>query len=160
MLIKILLASLVLILKFLSLLETLMFGWDFEDDAWSRFWRWNLIKICSWICDKLVSWTQPSGLLCLWQCLFLQLLHFFHRFENCFLLLLSSMTSPSAVLTFGLQLIVLHCNYNGDVAPTFDLGITFDQEVPLTQGRQHIWTACKHHQRKFKDWHLQWGNVF
>ena len=28
-----------------------MFGWDFEDDAWSRFWRWKLIKICVWICD-------------------------------------------------------------------------------------------------------------
>ena len=27
-----------------------MFGWDFEDDAWSRFWRWNLI--CVWTCDK------------------------------------------------------------------------------------------------------------
>ena len=23
-----------------------MFGWDFEVDAWSRLWRWNLIKIC------------------------------------------------------------------------------------------------------------------
>ena len=29
-----------------------MFGWDFEDDAWSRFWRWNLMKICVWTCDK------------------------------------------------------------------------------------------------------------
>ena len=29
-----------------------MFGWDFEDDAWSRFWRWNLIKICVWTWDK------------------------------------------------------------------------------------------------------------
>ena len=27
-----------------------MFGWDFEDDAWSLFWRWNLIKICVWTC--------------------------------------------------------------------------------------------------------------
>ena len=42
-----------------------MFGWDFEVDAWSRFWRWGLIKICVW---TLVSWTQPSGPLCLWQC--------------------------------------------------------------------------------------------
>ena len=33
-------------------MERLMFGWDFEDDAWSRFWRWNLIKICVWTCDK------------------------------------------------------------------------------------------------------------
>ena len=28
-----------------------MFGWYCEVDAWSRFWRWNLIKICVWICD-------------------------------------------------------------------------------------------------------------
>ena len=32
-------------------MERLMFGWDFEVDAWSRFWRWNLIKICVWIRD-------------------------------------------------------------------------------------------------------------
>ena len=35
-----------------------------EADAWSRFWRWNLIKICV----QLVIWTQPLGPLCLWQC--------------------------------------------------------------------------------------------
>ena len=29
----------------------LMFAWNFEVDAWSRFWRWNLIKICVWIRD-------------------------------------------------------------------------------------------------------------
>ena len=28
-----------------------MFGWDFEVDAWSRFWRWIMIKICVWTCD-------------------------------------------------------------------------------------------------------------
>ena len=28
-----------------------MFGSDFEVDAWSRFSRWNLIKICVWTCD-------------------------------------------------------------------------------------------------------------
>ena len=28
-----------------------MFAWNFEVDAWSRFWRWNLIKICVWIRD-------------------------------------------------------------------------------------------------------------
>ena len=32
-------------------MERLMFGWDFEVDAWSRFWRWNLINICVWTCD-------------------------------------------------------------------------------------------------------------
>ena len=32
-------------------MERLMFGWDFEVDAWSRFLRWNLIKICIWTCD-------------------------------------------------------------------------------------------------------------
>ena len=49
-----------------------MLGRDFEVDAWSIFWRWNLIKIWVWTFDKtksLVSWTQPLGSLCLWQCL-------------------------------------------------------------------------------------------
>ena len=32
-------------------MERLMFGWDSEVDAWSRFWRWNSIKICFWTCD-------------------------------------------------------------------------------------------------------------
>ena len=32
-------------------MERLMFGSDFEVDAWSRFLRWNLIKICVWTCD-------------------------------------------------------------------------------------------------------------
>ena len=27
-----------------------MFGWDFEDYAWSRFWRWDLIRIFVWTC--------------------------------------------------------------------------------------------------------------
>ena len=35
----------------LCFMERLMFGWDFEVDAWSRFWRWNMIKICVWTCD-------------------------------------------------------------------------------------------------------------
>ena len=46
-----------------------MFGWDFEENAWSRFWRWSLIKICVWTCDMtqfftLERWTQPSGVHC------------------------------------------------------------------------------------------------
>ena len=51
-----------------------MFCWDFEVGAWSRFWR-CLIKIFVRTCDlmwpkkvTLVSRTQPSGPLCLWQC--------------------------------------------------------------------------------------------
>ena len=32
-------------------MERLMFGWYFEVDAWSRFWRLNLIDICVWPCD-------------------------------------------------------------------------------------------------------------
>ena len=28
-----------------------MFGWEFDVDAWSRFSRWNLIKICCWTWD-------------------------------------------------------------------------------------------------------------
>ena len=31
--------------------QPLMFDWDFEVDAWSKFWRWNLLKICVWTCD-------------------------------------------------------------------------------------------------------------
>ena len=51
-----------------------MLGWDFEASSSSRFWRWDLIKICVRTCDMthkvtLVSWTQPSCPLCLWQCL-------------------------------------------------------------------------------------------
>ena len=30
-------------------------SWDFEVDAWSRFWKWNLIKIFARICD--MTWT-------------------------------------------------------------------------------------------------------
>ena len=32
-------------------MERLAFGWDFEVDAWSRFWKWNSIKIYCWTCD-------------------------------------------------------------------------------------------------------------
>ena len=39
-----------------SFMERLMFGWDSEDEIWSRF------------VFELVMWTQPSGPLCLWQC--------------------------------------------------------------------------------------------
>ena len=35
----------------LSFMERLMFRWNFEVDAWSRFWRCNLIKIFVWTCD-------------------------------------------------------------------------------------------------------------
>ena len=28
-----------------------MFGWDFEVDTCSRFWRWNMIKICVITCN-------------------------------------------------------------------------------------------------------------
>ena len=34
-----------------SLVELVMFSWDFEVNAGSRFWRWSLIKICVWICE-------------------------------------------------------------------------------------------------------------
>ena len=43
-LVEILKLCLVKILS-LSLAEILMFGWDFEVNAWSRFWTWNLINI-------------------------------------------------------------------------------------------------------------------
>ena len=70
-----------------------------------------------------------------------KLFHFVHRFQNCFCF--RSTTFPSAVRTLGQQLLVLHCNYNGDFAPKFYLVITFDWGVLLTQG-QCVWTAfCK-----------------
>ena len=30
-----------------------MFGWVFEVNALSRFWNWNLIKICVRVCDMI-----------------------------------------------------------------------------------------------------------
>ena len=47
---KILKLCLVNILS-LTLVEMLIFGRDFDVDAWSIFWRWNLIKICILTCD-------------------------------------------------------------------------------------------------------------
>ena len=56
-------------------------GQDFEfyfigdADVWLRSWylvmilKMNLIKIYVWTCDMTSRWTQPSGPLCLWQCL-------------------------------------------------------------------------------------------
>ena len=56
----------------LSLVEMLMFCWDFEVDAWSRYldsedeiWSRFVFELV-W---TLVNWTQPSPPLCLWQCL-------------------------------------------------------------------------------------------
>ena len=44
-----------------------MFGWDFEVDAWSRFWRWNLIKICVWTCDMISTLRSvvPLAMFCI-----------------------------------------------------------------------------------------------
>ena len=41
-----------------------MFGWDNEVNAESIFWIWSRFVY------ELVIWTQPSGPLCLWQCLY------------------------------------------------------------------------------------------
>ena len=71
-----------------GLVIELNFGSDFEHKVWSRFWSWSSGKIfelefgqhfaagndiCRVMklnlgCDTLVSWTQPSGPLCLRQC--------------------------------------------------------------------------------------------
>ena len=71
-----------------GLVIELNFGSDFEHKVWSRFWSWSSGKIfelefgqhfaagndiCRVMklnlgCDTLVSWTQPSGQLYLWQC--------------------------------------------------------------------------------------------
>ena len=39
-----------------------MLGRDFEVDAWSIFWRWNLIKFCAWTCDmtKIKYFGKPN----------------------------------------------------------------------------------------------------
>ena len=61
----------------LSWVKMLIFGWGFEVAAWSRLWRWNLIKICELVIWQeevtLVTRTKPSGPLCLWQCCFITL---------------------------------------------------------------------------------------
>ena len=49
-------------------------------------------------------------------------------------------TFPSHLGTFGQQPPVLHWNYNGEVAPKFDLAIYFDWGVILTKG-QRVWAA-------------------
>ena len=52
-----------------------MFGWDFllmlsrdsEDEMWSRF----MFELLIWLQEAtLARWTQSSGPLCLWQCLY------------------------------------------------------------------------------------------
>ena len=40
-----------LVFWILSLVELVMFSWDFEVNAGSRFWRWSSIKICVWTCE-------------------------------------------------------------------------------------------------------------
>ena len=50
-----------------------------------------------------------------------------HWFQNCSRF--CSTTFPSHVGTFVQQLLVLHCNYKGDVAPKFDLVIILDWGV-------------------------------
>ena len=53
-----------------DLVEMLMFGWDFEVDAWSKFLKMQFDQdSCKnlWY-DRWYSGTQLSGPLCLWQC--------------------------------------------------------------------------------------------
>ena len=46
----------------------LMFAWDFEVDASSRFWSRFVFDILLWPKQvTLMCWTQPLGPLCLWQ---------------------------------------------------------------------------------------------
>ena len=61
-----------------------------------------------------------------------------HMFHNCFCFRSTNTTFPSHMGTFGQRVIVLHCNYNRDVAPKFNLLIWLG--VLLTQG-QHVWAA-------------------
>ena len=51
----------------------LMLGRYSEDEIWSRF----LFELVRWPKQvTFASWTQPSNLLCLWQCLFIVFLFF------------------------------------------------------------------------------------
>ena len=47
-----------------------MFGWDFEVNAWSRFWRWRFVfELVIW--PNRLLWKNelnPRVQLCLWQC--------------------------------------------------------------------------------------------
>ena len=47
------------------------------------------------------------------------------------------------IMTFCKSFLVLHCNYNREIGQKFNLVVTFDRAVLLTQG-QRVWTAfCK-----------------
>ena len=63
-------------------MERLMFGQDFEVDAWSRFWRWNLIKICVWTCDmnSILGFVVPLAMF-FGICTPFDVLH--HRAKSC-----------------------------------------------------------------------------
>ena len=59
-----------------------IFGWDFEDELWSRF----VFELVIWPQEgTLARWTQPSGPLCLWQCFtfLLSKLSCLNRLELC-----------------------------------------------------------------------------
>ena len=49
----------------------LMFGWDFGVDAWSRFWKWIVIKICVRNCDmnSTLGSDVPLAMFLLFICL-------------------------------------------------------------------------------------------
>ena len=59
------LVSILLVMLFEVIKFTL--GWDSEDEIWSRF----VWEAAIWPKVTLVSRTQPSGPLCLWQCFIL-----------------------------------------------------------------------------------------
>ena len=45
----------------LPLVEMMMFGWDFEVDVWSRFWRLSFIKIFVWTCFNFGKLNSTLG---------------------------------------------------------------------------------------------------
>ena len=57
-----------------------MLGWDFEVDVWSRFWRWDLLKICVWTylnfgkLNSTLGWVVPLAMFTSQNCCF-QLKH-------------------------------------------------------------------------------------
>ena len=52
-----------------------------------------------------------------------------HMFHNCFCFCSTNTTFPSHMGTFGQRVIVLHCNYNRDVAPKFNLLIWLEGPI-------------------------------
>ena len=99
----------------------LMFDCVFEIDAWSRFWKWNLIKICVRTCDLNSTLGSAVPLAMFWfPCL--------HMLPNCPTIIMNSIllsTVQCKHSLFGRNLIfqfwIKHSRSNFD--PPFNLDL-------------------------------------